>query len=181
MKPIHAMAVLAALAAGPALAQQYPPSGQMQQQGAQGRPDAVIMGVEIPAQAVQPETMAQIQQQLQQEGLYRGPVDGIYGDQTRQALAQWQRQQGLEPTGQLNSQTLAQMDLSGDTQQAMTPEERNQQQSRSPDRDTGEVETLRSEQMQSPNVEGENAPESPATGIPRPGADPERLETVPRP
>ncbi|MEW5726633.1 MAG: peptidoglycan-binding domain-containing protein [Pseudomonadota bacterium] len=197
MKPIHALAILGALAAGPALAQEYPsgPVGQQQGQAA-GRPEAVIMGVEIPEQAVQPQFMAQIQQQLQSQGLYDGPIDGLYGDRTQAALAAWQRQQGLQPTGQLNAQTLAAMDVgSMATQQAAMPEEQlrtqqqqpgmqqqQQQQARQPgaDEDALNVETLREEHMSSPNIEGEAVPERPGTGVPAPGRSPESLEQPPR-
>lgn len=196
MKPIHALAILGALAAGPALAQEYPsgPVGQQQGQAA-GRPEAVIMGVEIPEQAVQPQFMAQIQQQLQSQGLYDGPIDGLYGDQTQAALAAWQRQQGLQPTGQLNAQTLAAMDLDEmATQQAAAPEQEGaprqpgaslgqeqEQQARQPgDANDADVETLREEHMSSPNIEGEAVPERPGTGVPAPGRSPESLEQPPR-
>lgn len=45
----------------------------------------------------------------------------------------------------------------------------------------GAIETLRSDSMSSPNVQGETVPEDPATGLPQPGADPRRLESVPKP
>lgn len=197
MKPIHALAILGALAAGPALAQEEYPAGPIgQQQGqAAGRPEAVIMGVEIPEQAVHPQFMAQIQQQLQNEGLYNGPIDGQFGDQTQAALAAWQRQQGLQPTGQLNAQTLAAMDIeamASQQQQAEIPQQQQQQQqtgqqpqaqpqsleqqARQPaEEDAVEVETLRDEHMSAPNVEGEAIPERPGTGVPVPGQSPESL------
>lgn len=158
MKTIHAMAVLAALAAGPALAQEYPPSGR-----SGGASTSTIV--------VEPRTLARIQQQLRQDGFYRGPVDGIYGPETRRALSQWQTENGLPATGQLDRRTLAQMDV--DVQQAETPSE--------DDQPSGTVETLRNERMSSPNVEGENVPEDPQTGLPRPGRDPDQLESTPRP
>lgn len=102
MKPITALAVLAALAAGPALAQDYP----------------------------------------------RYPAD--------------------EPgtTGRV----------------LVIPESQQEAEARDPQpRSPGEVETLRSDKMSSPNVEGQNVPEQPGTGLPRPGEDPSRLESVPKP
>lgn len=191
MKPIHALAVLGALAAGPALAQEYPP-------GPVGQPqDQLGLAAESGQQAVQPQFLAQIQQQLQSQGLYDGPVDGLYGEQTRAALAEWQRQQGLQPTGQLNAQTLAAMDVDAmATQQAEVPEpegrtERRQefgtppdseQQAREPEAEqsTSDLETLRDEKMSAPNVEGETVPERPETGTPAPGQSPESLEQPPR-
>jgi hypothetical protein len=193
MKPIHALAILGALAAGPALAQEYPsgPLGQPQSPAA-SRPEAVIMGVEIPEQAVQPQFMAQVQQQLQQAGFYEGPIDGLYGDRTQAALAAWQRQQGLQPTGQLNAQTLAAMDVdSMATQQAELPQQQQQtgqqqstgeQQARQPgaEEDAVEIEQLRQEHMSAPNVQGESVPERPGTGVPAPGRSAEELTVPPR-
>lgn len=173
MKPIHALAILGVLAAGPALAQQAQT-----------------------VQAVQADFLAQIQQELQQDGYYRGPVDGVFGDQTRSALAAWQRDQGLQPTGQLNAQTLAALDVDQmATQQAEVPEgqvrtqrgtvtERDvesrsltDQEARRPGETSGsDVETLRDEGMSSPNIENEIVPERPGTGTPAPGARPEALE-----
>lgn len=45
----------------------------------------------------------------------------------------------------------------------------------------GQIETLRSDKMSSPNVRGETVPEDPESGVPRPRADPRRLESVPKP
>jgi peptidoglycan hydrolase-like protein with peptidoglycan-binding domain len=49
----------------------------------------------------------QIQQRLSADGLYRGPIDGIDGPQMRQALRQYQKNNGLPVTGRLDSQTTA--------------------------------------------------------------------------
>jgi murein L,D-transpeptidase YcbB/YkuD len=49
----------------------------------------------------------QLQEQLKSAGLYRGRVDGEMGPQTRRALARFQRQQGLRPTGVPDEQTLS--------------------------------------------------------------------------
>jgi peptidoglycan hydrolase-like protein with peptidoglycan-binding domain len=40
-----------------------------------------------------------------------GPVDGIVGPKTRTAVMAWQRENGLETDGSLNSATLASMGL----------------------------------------------------------------------
>lgn len=45
----------------------------------------------------------------------------------------------------------------------------------------GEVETLRSDTMSAPNVVGEPVPEDPSTGVPQAGAEPRRLEGLPKP
>jgi peptidoglycan hydrolase-like protein with peptidoglycan-binding domain len=39
--------------------------------------------------------VSEVQQKLQQQGLYHGNIDGILGRQTHQALRQYQRQNGL--------------------------------------------------------------------------------------
>jgi hypothetical protein len=49
----------------------------------------------------------QIQERLQANGLYRGRIDGIDGPETRQALSQFQQNNGLQATGRLDRQTMA--------------------------------------------------------------------------
>jgi len=49
----------------------------------------------------------QAQQELKQQGLYRGRVDGKMGRETRTALSQFQQQNGLQQTGRLDQQTMA--------------------------------------------------------------------------
>ncbi|MDX2257888.1 MAG: peptidoglycan-binding protein [Hyphomicrobiaceae bacterium] len=47
-----------------------------------------------------------IQYELRQRDFYKGPIDAIFGDQTRQAIADYQRSQGSEATGYLTPQQL---------------------------------------------------------------------------
>ncbi|WP_188622985.1 spore cortex-lytic enzyme [Caldalkalibacillus thermarum] len=47
-----------------------------------------------------------VQHRLQQLGLYQLNMDGIFGAQTRQAVAQFQRQYGLPVTGSVDLKTL---------------------------------------------------------------------------
>lgn len=107
MKPIHALAILGLLAAAPAFGQaQDLPFGTQQQ-------------------AIEPQLMARIQQQLKQDGYYNGQVDGMFGASTSRALAQWQQDKGIRPTGQVDTQTLAALDRGpGSTQQAEIPQDR---------------------------------------------------------
>jgi peptidoglycan hydrolase-like protein with peptidoglycan-binding domain len=42
-------------------------------------------------------------------GFHPGPVDGIAGEQTLSALAQFQTQQGLENSGTIDGNVLAQL------------------------------------------------------------------------
>ena len=47
------------------------------------------------------------QRMLAERGFYTGAIDGIIGPATRTALAAFQRAENLDPTGGINSQTLA--------------------------------------------------------------------------
>jgi peptidoglycan hydrolase-like protein with peptidoglycan-binding domain len=49
------------------------------------------------------------QAELQREGLYRGPVDGIMGPDTQQALAQYQAREGLQQTATLDRATIGRL------------------------------------------------------------------------
>ncbi len=48
-----------------------------------------------------------LQQSLNSKGLDAGPVDGMIGEKTRQALQKYQSQNGLNGSGQVDRQTLA--------------------------------------------------------------------------
>ena len=52
------------------------------------------------------QTVANVQSALQEQGFYQGDIDGVLGPQTRAALAEFQSQQGLEPTGLVDEPTL---------------------------------------------------------------------------
>jgi L,D-transpeptidase ErfK/SrfK len=45
------------------------------------------------------DDVAQVQQQLTTLGLYAGPIDGVYGPATVEAVRRFQREQGLTPDG----------------------------------------------------------------------------------
>ncbi len=47
----------------------------------------------------------QIQQTMKTAGLYQGPIDGIAGPQTKQAITAFQQAHNLPPTGTLDQQT----------------------------------------------------------------------------
>jgi|GEM_PF-4619567 len=55
------------------------------------------------------ETIWLLQTTLQNEGLYKGAVDGIEGPQTRLAVRQYQQKRKLEVTGQWDNETLWQL------------------------------------------------------------------------
>ncbi len=47
-----------------------------------------------------------MQRVLNEEGFAAGPVDGVFGPNTRGALVDFQRSMGIEPTGDLNERTV---------------------------------------------------------------------------
>ena len=54
---------------------------------------------------VSPAEVRDIQQKLQADNLYQGKIDGKLGRGTRQAIAQYQKQNGLHVTANLDRQT----------------------------------------------------------------------------
>ncbi len=58
-----------------------------------------------------PGMVRQVQTALQQQGLYNGAIDGIWGPQTQSAVRSFQQSHALTPTGQLGSSTLAALNL----------------------------------------------------------------------
>jgi peptidoglycan hydrolase-like protein with peptidoglycan-binding domain len=52
------------------------------------------------------DEIRQAQQQLQSQGLYNGAIDGIIGPETKQALHQFQQQNGLNQTARLDQPTM---------------------------------------------------------------------------
>ncbi|MEJ0067943.1 MAG: peptidoglycan-binding domain-containing protein [Pseudomonadota bacterium] len=55
------------------------------------------------------DDVRQAQQALRAQGFYRGPIDGIYGPQTRSAVEQYQRRNGLRDTAALDADTMARL------------------------------------------------------------------------
>lgn len=58
-------------------------------------------------QPVTPDTIRQVQQTLQQQGMYHGRVDGVWGPQTQAAVRSYQQNNNLNASGQLDQQTMA--------------------------------------------------------------------------
>jgi peptidoglycan hydrolase-like protein with peptidoglycan-binding domain len=48
----------------------------------------------------------QIQSSLQAQGLYHGPIDGIMGPQTHDALSAYEQKQGMKQSAGLDAATL---------------------------------------------------------------------------
>jgi hypothetical protein len=60
---------------------------------------------------MQDPTVTAVQKQLTQLGYYNGPVDGIYGPTTRDAVAKFQIDKQLDVNGSLSAQTLQSLGL----------------------------------------------------------------------
>jgi hypothetical protein len=55
------------------------------------------------------QVVADVQGALQQLGYYQGPIDGVLGSATQEAIERYQRDNGLPVTGGIDPQTLASM------------------------------------------------------------------------
>jgi peptidoglycan hydrolase-like protein with peptidoglycan-binding domain len=47
-----------------------------------------------------------VQGRLARDGFYRGPIDGVWGPATADAVSRYQHAHGFEETGKLNRETL---------------------------------------------------------------------------
>jgi hypothetical protein len=56
-------------------------------------------------------TIAAVQERLAHEGYYRGQIDGLFGEETRAAIAEYQSNHGLRVTGALTNETLSALGL----------------------------------------------------------------------
>jgi peptidoglycan hydrolase-like protein with peptidoglycan-binding domain len=57
--------------------------------------------------------ISQAQTALKEKGLYKGPVDGQLGPETRHAISLFQRQNGLKQTAQLDARTMRELSGGG--------------------------------------------------------------------
>lgn len=60
---------------------------------------------------IAPGTVRDVQRALSQRGYFSGQTDGNWNEQSEQALREFQRAQGLEPTGRFDQQTLSALGL----------------------------------------------------------------------
>lgn len=88
---------------------------QQPQQAAIDQPAGQPAAQQVPDQDVglqiSGDSVAMIQQVLQQQGHYQAEIDGLWGPQTEQAIRQFQDKQGIEADGQLGFETLAALNL----------------------------------------------------------------------
>ncbi|HVF71519.1 MAG TPA: peptidoglycan-binding domain-containing protein [Chthoniobacterales bacterium] len=59
------------------------------------------------------QIVAEVQTVLQEQGLYKGEVDGLVGPQTQEALAAYQTANNLEPTAAVDQPTLESLGMAG--------------------------------------------------------------------
>jgi len=52
------------------------------------------------------EGVRKVQQALQRKGINAGPIDGVYGPLTKEAVRIFQDRYGIKATGEVNNQTL---------------------------------------------------------------------------
>jgi hypothetical protein len=74
--------------------------------------DPYSYGSDESADPYSASTISAVQAQLAAQGYYRGPIDGVYGPQTRTALTRYQSSRGLQVTGTLSPATLRALGLS---------------------------------------------------------------------
>lgn len=122
---LGALATTPALAAGGAQTGQYGQPGQQMGQQQWQQPGQQQQLGAAPEQALDENLVRDIQQQLAAQG-HQVQVDGVYGPETRQALQQFQQQQGLQPHGQVGLDTLAALGIMEDIQQAEVPGQQQQ-------------------------------------------------------
>jgi len=90
------------------------PTGSSAQLGA-GERDSMAMG----SGTMSVEEIRQVQIMLNQKGFNVGGPDGVFGARTRQALIAFQRQQGFQASGQLDSRTMSALGVSSTQQQGV--------------------------------------------------------------
>jgi peptidoglycan hydrolase-like protein with peptidoglycan-binding domain len=69
------------------------------------------LGASGSSQPSQGRLVKDAQSELQREGLYRGPIDGVLGSDTKQAIAAYQAREGLQQTATLDQDTVQRMNL----------------------------------------------------------------------
>ena len=79
----------------------YPRSGVVVQFGSTYTPVPVVQSIQVT-----PDLVAGIQDALNQQGYNAGPVDGVIGPRTQNAIASYQADRGLRPTGLIDAALL---------------------------------------------------------------------------
>lgn len=87
-------------------------SGQDQSYGQKSGQQAQSGSMGMSSQKLSSDQVRQVQEELAERG-HQIDVDGIWGPKTQQALRDFQKEQGMQETGQLNQQTASALGLSG--------------------------------------------------------------------
>lgn len=90
--------------------------------------DATRQSTAVPSgQTLSPEMVANVQGELKRLGYDIARVDGVWGESTRQALTEFQRDRDLAVTGRIDRGTLAALEAGGVTQTGELPDQPSQQ------------------------------------------------------
>jgi peptidoglycan hydrolase-like protein with peptidoglycan-binding domain len=95
------------------------PAASGEQRGSEQRGDVKRMGGEDKVTSLSSagrDAVKQIQRELAARNLYHGKIDGIAGMQTKEALENFQAQQGTPATGELDDRTADALGLKGERQ-----------------------------------------------------------------
>ncbi|MEW5726838.1 MAG: peptidoglycan-binding protein [Pseudomonadota bacterium] len=110
-------------------------------------------------QSVSSDFLQRVQKRLGDRGYDVGPIDGVWGDSTQTALRNFQRDQGLRQSGQLDRQTIAALGIQPQGQQAMQEQQQQQrmqpqrqQQPYQPMQQRGQQQGMMQQQSLSPDV-----------------------------
>lgn len=116
-------AITAVLSAGAYAAAGESATQQRQSQAGQDRSMSQSQSMQRQqdgSQAQSSDMVRKAQQALKEKGFDPGPVDGMMGPRTQQAIKQFQESQAnLKPTGKLDQQTLAALGVEGQASSAM--------------------------------------------------------------
>lgn len=84
-------------------------------------PEPETAVAEPPGQTLSQDMVAEVQGELQRLGYDVGRADGIWGERTRRALTEFQRDRNLDATGRIDRRTLAALEAGGVTQTGELP------------------------------------------------------------
>jgi peptidoglycan hydrolase-like protein with peptidoglycan-binding domain len=88
-------------------------AGEMKEHkyGAASGQQEEVSGQQVSASDLSSEQIRELQEALKDKGADPGPVDGIVGPKTKQAIRDFQEEQGIASTGQLDQESLEALDL----------------------------------------------------------------------
>lgn len=101
------LAVTGAMASAPLLAQDI----QRMESPSMGSGSGVSQDKPWSDQRASIDSVKKLQESLKEKGYDAGPVDGLVGPRTQAALRQFQQDQGLDASGEINAETLTALDI----------------------------------------------------------------------